>query len=83
MGAALDRFFEGLVSVVYVIGAYLVGIPTFLWCWWYAIETYGWFLGGGLGWIPSLFIAYIVGAGWPLWAVLVLFLFSRATPPVP
>jgi hypothetical protein len=48
----------------------IVGFCTFWGCWIYAIATYGWFLGLGVGWIPSLFIAYIFGllAGvlWPL-----------------
>jgi ABC-type multidrug transport system permease subunit len=44
---------------------------TFIGCWLYAIVCYGFFLGVGLGWFPSLIIAVIVGFLWPLMAILI------------
>lgn len=45
--------------------AWLFGVPAFFSCWIYAILTYGWFLGIGLGWLPSIFIGAIIGLLWP------------------
>jgi hypothetical protein len=45
----------------YAIGVGVVGIPTFLGCWAYAVAQYGWFLGLGLGWLPAAFIGTIAG----------------------
>lgn len=39
----------------------LAGILTFFGCWIYCIASFGFILGLGLGWIPSGFIALIVG----------------------
>ena len=44
----------------------LVAAITFVICWIYAIAAYGWFLGLGLGWLPSIFIALIAGFLWRL-----------------
>lgn len=38
----------------------IIGIITFFIGWIYAISTYGFFLGVGLGWFPSFFIALIL-----------------------
>ena len=59
--------------------ALLTGIVAFIALWWYSVATYGWFLGGGLGWIPSFFLAIIVGALWPhlLLAAGALYLMAR------
>lgn len=48
------------------IVGYLVGVVTFIGCWIYAIAAFGWFLGIGLGWLPSIFIALIAAYVWPL-----------------
>lgn len=48
---------------------WIVGVAAFFGCWGYAVATYGWFLGIGLGWLPSLFIAVIAGVAWPLIAI--------------
>jgi hypothetical protein len=55
----------------YFIGAYIVGLIAFVSSWIYAVATYGWFLGLGLGWIPSIFVAILIGLGWPLIAALI------------
>lgn len=36
-----------------------VGIAVFLGGWVYAIATYGFFLGAGLGWLPAAFLGVI------------------------
>jgi hypothetical protein len=60
---------------LYGCGALVVGVPAFLAAWIYAVGTYGWFLGGGLGWIPAFFIGVIVGLLWPLLLALAVLLF--------
>lgn len=54
----------------YVWGVFIVGIPTFLGCWGYAIAQYGFFLGAGLGWLPALAITAVTAGLWPLWLIL-------------
>ena len=55
-----------LDSNVYEIGFGITAIITFIGCWIYAIASWGFLLGVGMGWIPSFFIAVIVGFLWPL-----------------
>lgn len=62
---------DDVALIIYAVGGVLTGGITFVGCWIYAIATFGWFLGLGLGWIPSLFIAYLVGFLWPLIAVVI------------
>ena len=38
----------------------IIGVIVFLVGWYYAIASFGFFLGVGLGWIPALFIAWII-----------------------
>jgi hypothetical protein len=57
-------------GVVYKIGFAILGTITFFCLWTYAVATYGWFLGLGLGWIPAFFIAALVGSLWPLWVAI-------------
>ena len=42
--------------------AWVTGLITFFACWIYAIASWGFLLGLGLGWIPSFFVAVIIGA---------------------
>lgn len=50
----------------------IIGIIIFFVGWIYAISTYGFFLGLGIGWIPAIFVAWILdffvilifGASW-------------------
>ena len=53
----------------YNIGFWITSVITFLGCWIYAIAQYGFFIGIGLGWIPSMIIAVIAGLLWPLIAI--------------
>lgn len=54
---------------VYRVGAWITGTLAFLISWIYAVVSYGFFLGVGLGWIPSLVIAVVTGLLWPVVAV--------------
>ena len=56
----------------YAIGYSITAFIIFIACWIYAIAAYGWFLGIAFGWIPSLIIAAIVGALWPLLALAIV-----------
>jgi len=64
----------------YWIGYRITWAITFIGCWIYAIATYGFLLGVGLGWLPSAIIATIVSFLWPLIAIglvlLVYFIFK-------
>lgn len=50
----------------YWIGYCITWIITFIGCYIYAIATYGFLLGVGLGWLPSAIVATIVSFFWPL-----------------
>lgn len=50
---------EDAMGCLWAAFAFLVGGATFIGCWWYAISTYGWFLGLAFGWFPSAIIAAI------------------------
>ncbi len=56
----------------YGIGFWISSVITFFVCWIYAIASWGFLLGVGLGWIPSLFIAVIAGFIWPLLALVLI-----------
>ncbi len=49
----------------------VVGGLVFLACWLYAIASWGFLLGVGLGWIPAAAIGFIAAAIWPALLVLV------------
>lgn len=44
----------------------IVGAIVFVGSWIYCIVTYGYLLGFGLGWLPSLIVAFIAGITWPI-----------------
>lgn len=48
----------------------MCGGLVFVGCWIYCIATYGFLLGVGLGWLPSIIVAYIIGFLWPLFLAL-------------
>ncbi len=65
-----DEFWEA----AYGYGAAIVGFITFIGCWIYCIYSYGFLLGVGLGWLPALITAFVVGALWlPLLALAIVF----------
>jgi hypothetical protein len=53
-------------SEVYYSGFAITAIITFIASWIYCIVSYGYLLGVGLGWLPSLIVAFISGLIWPL-----------------
>lgn len=55
----------------YFVGGLITGVIFFIGSWIYCIAAYGFLLGVGLGWLPSIIVAYIAGLLWPL-IVLVL-----------
>jgi hypothetical protein len=67
--------------VVYIIGGWITGGITFIASWIYCIVKYGYLLGVGLGWLPSIIVAFIAGFAWPLIAAVlvvgVLWFFGR------
>ena len=55
-----------------IIGA-ISGITSFVASWIYCIATYGYLLGVGLGWLPSVIVAFL--AYWAiglLWGVILM-----------
>lgn len=61
------------------IGYCITWIITFIGCWIYAIATYGFLFGVGLGWFPSAIVASIVSFLWPLiiLGIILFFIFLR------
>ena len=53
----------------YGTGVLITGIITFIISWIYCIYEYGFLVGVGLGWIPSLIVSVIVGLLWPVIAI--------------
>jgi len=45
---------------------------VFIGCWIYCIAAYGFLLGVGLGWLPSLIAAGVIALAWPLVFLLLL-----------
>jgi len=58
---------------VYEVVAKITGFIVFIGCYIYCIASYGFLLGVGLGWLPSLIVAVIAGALWPLLALVAIF----------
>lgn len=56
-------------DAVYRIGFFITALITFIGSWIYCIAEYGFLLGVGLGWLPSIIVAVIAGALWPLIAI--------------
>jgi hypothetical protein len=54
---------------IYAGGAILIGFITFVGTWIWCIAEYGFLLGVGLGWLPSLITAVVMGLIWPLLAI--------------
>lgn len=53
----------------YQIGFAITAFIVFIGSWIYCIAEYGFLLGVGLGWLPSIIVAVIAGALWPLIAI--------------
>jgi hypothetical protein len=61
---------------MYQVGSIITGGIVFLGSWIYCAATYGFLFGFGLGWIPSAILAVIVGALWPVVAILLVLAFA-------
>jgi hypothetical protein len=59
---------------MYQVGFGITWAIAFLVCWVYAIATYGFFLGVGLGWFPAAIVAALVALAWPLILLAAIFL---------
>ena len=59
-------------SESYNIGFWITAFITFIGSWIYCIATYGFLLGVGLGWLPSIIVAVIAGALGPLIALAIV-----------
>jgi len=53
-------------SEVRASGALFFGGAAFFASWIYCFFAYGFLLGLGLGWLPSIFVAMFVGYAWPV-----------------
>ena len=53
----------------YATGAFINGFLVFVISYIYCIFSYGFLFGLGLGWLPSLILAFIAGLIWPLVAI--------------
>lgn len=67
----MSGYVEDAKMSEYAIGAWITGVLAFLASWAYAVASWGFLLGVGLGWIPALFIGAIAGLLWPLIALAV------------
>jgi hypothetical protein len=50
----------------YWIGYWISWVLIFVGCWIYCVAEYGFLLGVGLGWLPSLIVALVASFFWPL-----------------
>lgn len=57
---------SGAVWIIYIGGIWITRIIIFVGCWIYCIATYGFLFGVGLGWLPSIIVAYLTAWLWPL-----------------
>lgn len=60
------------IGLIFVVGAWITGFVVFVGSWIYCIATYGYLLGVGLGWLPSIIVAVIAGFLWPLIALAIV-----------
>jgi len=51
-----EREEEAWEEILSSIIGWIAAISMFIGGWIYAVAAYGWFLGGALGWIPSLIL---------------------------
>lgn len=58
-------------SSIYRVGCWITFVPVFIGCWIYCIDTHGFLLGVGLGWLPSAIVGVIAAFLWPLIVVLI------------
>ena len=59
-------------AAIYELGAFFTGAIVFIGSWIYCIAEYGFLLGVGLGWLPSMIVAGIAGFLWPVIAIVLV-----------
>ena len=59
-------------DVGYELGSIITFFVVFVASWIYCIASYGYLLGVGLGWLPSLIVASIIAFLWPLLAIVLV-----------
>ena len=59
-------------DAVYKVGTTITWFLIFIGSYIYCIATYGFLLGVGLGWLPSLIVASIFCWLWPLYALIIM-----------
>lgn len=68
---AIGKLFEGIGEFYKEIGQSIGGL-VFITSWVYCTFTYGFLLGFGLGWLPSMLLALFAIALWPVFIVLLI-----------
>jgi hypothetical protein len=76
LGAGSKKMLDELVTV-YKVGYWISFAVIFIGCWIYCIDAYGFLLGVGLGWLPSLIAAGIISLLWPLIVGVVIWFFNH------
>lgn len=66
---AQERRQEEWFARVYWIVFWIIWAPIFLGSWAYCVWEYGYLLGVGLGWLPSVIVATVIAWLWPLIAL--------------
>ncbi|MFT5592168.1 MAG: hypothetical protein ACI8SR_000525 [Oceanicoccus sp.] len=59
-------------SARYTVGCVISGIIIFFSSWIYCISEYGYLLGVGLGWLPSIISAYVLCWFWPIYLLAII-----------
>lgn len=65
------------MNAAYRFGAHLVWFAVFIGSWIYCIAHYGFLFGVGLGWLPSIIVASVAAALWPVAALVAFVLWSN------
>lgn len=58
--------------VGYYMGFLITAVIVFIISYIYCIATYGYLLGVGLGWLPSIIVAVIAGIVWPIILIIII-----------
>ncbi len=67
---------EAIMGTAYKVGYWISFFLIFIGSWIYCIASYGFLIGVGLGWFPSLIAAAILSIFWPLLVLAVIILIA-------
>ncbi len=62
---------------MYMVGAWIVGVLSFIAIWLYSLAEWGFLLGLTIGWVPALIGGTILGFLWPLVVLALIILFNN------